>query len=344
MPQLAGSLPAEGAAVAANSYPDERAPQRAVEAWRIDAGRGFTAAPRVRGALIVAAHTGRDLTVRETATGALYWRRRFSNPITALTVVDGVIYFAERGTGESRTHAIALYSADDVWESRLRRARLAPVALDSSVIFSNDAGELSAHALDTGRRHWRVTLGATLAVPLLRTHDGIAAATTADTLYMLDGAGRTLQRTALPATPSAPGLVAQGGLAVPLHDGTVALLNAARSVYAQIDAGDVVLAQPVSGPRGDLIVLTRAGELRRIVGTASNTIAQLGSAATGSLSRVGDAYVVGLLDGRVLLVDDGGTIHWSFEAGESIDEPVVADAGALYVATRRGTLIKLVDG
>jgi outer membrane protein assembly factor BamB len=343
VPELAAPLPAEGAALAPNMYPDERAPESPIEAWRIDAGRGYTAAPRVRGPVLIASHTGREITVRETATGDVYWRRRFSNPITGLTTVGDVVYFAERGTGESRTHAIGLRSAKDVWQGTIRRARLAPVAVDSVIVFTNDAGELIAQSLADGAQAWSIALGSTVAVPPVRTHDGIAVVTIRDTLFVVDAAGKTVTRTVLPATPSAPPLVAHGGLAVPLHDGTLALLNAQREVYARVDIGDVAHAQPVTGPRGDLVVLTRAGELRRIAGDTSAVIVRLPGAATASLARVGDVYVVGLLNGTVLLIDDQGVVRWQHDVGESIDEPVAADAGALYVATRRGTLIKLVE-
>lgn len=343
VPALPAPLPAEGAAVAANSYPAERAPDVPLEAWRIQAGRGFNAAPRVSGPVLVASHTGREITVRETSDGGVYWRRRFSNPITALTTVGDVVYFAERGTGESRTHAIALHSAEDLWEGRIRRARFAPIALDSLIVFSNDAGELRAHAQHDGRQLWQVALEATLAVPPFRTQDGIAAATISDTLFVLDSAGGVLSRTPLGATPSAPVYTGRLGLAVPLHDGTVALLASAQNVSAHVDVGDVVLAQPVPGRANDIVVLTRGGGLRRIAGGTSSLIAELPGAATGSLSRVGDVYVIGLLNGTVFAVDDTGAIRWQHEVGESIDEPVVADAGALYVTTRRGTLIKLVE-
>jgi outer membrane protein assembly factor BamB len=342
VPALPAPLPAQGAAVGAAEFPGVAAPQaQPVEAWRIAAGRGFLGAPRVRAHVMIAAHTGRDVTVRETANGDTYWRRRFRTPITALTVADGVVYFAERARSGT-VHAIALENADELWTARVRQARYAPIVLGELLVFGTDTGELVALERATGNERWRTPIGAVLAVPPVSVRGGIAAATTTDTLYQVGPDGSVTRRTALPATPSAPALVSGSTLVLPLHDRSVAFVSDEPAVrVTRLD--DVVLAQPVHGAGEEIIVLTRAAQLVSVDDGIAAPIAALDGAATRSLARVANGFVVGLLDGTVMLIDETGTVQWRHETGASIDEPVAAEDGALYVATRRGALIKLVD-
>lgn len=342
LPALPAPLPAEGAATAASEFAEAAAPVVPAEAWRIDAGRGFVGAPRVRDPIALAAHTGREVTVRATADGALYWRRRVGSPITGLTVANDVVFFAERSS-RGTAHALALADGDERWTARIRHARLAPIALDDVVVFTNDGGELHAFDATTGTHRWTTPVGATLAVEPVLVDGGIAAATISDTLYFVNADGTIPRRTALPATASAPPLATADGIALPLHDGSVALVVDGH-VARVFGVGDVVLARPVHDGRGGIVVLNRAGELWRLAAGVSTRLAQLGSAATASLTRVANGYVVGLMDGAVVFVETDGRVRWRIETGQSIDAPAALDGGALYVATRRGDLIKLVEG
>ncbi|MGH7444736.1 MAG: PQQ-binding-like beta-propeller repeat protein, partial [Longimicrobiales bacterium] len=342
VPALPAPLPAQGEAFATTEFPDASAPENPVEAWRIDAGRGFLGAPRVRAHVAVAAHTGRDVTVRETADGEIYWRRRFRTPITGLTVADGVVYFAERAS-RGTVHALALTDGAEQWTARVRHARHAPVTIDGLVVFSTDAGELVAFD-NRGEVSWQTPLGGVLALAPAHAFAGLAAATIGDTLYFVAGDGSITDRAPLPATPSAPLLATQDGLVLPLHDGSIVTIENDHTLGQRVDVGDVVLAQPVHDDRGGIVVLTRAGKLWRITGRTLAPVADLASAATRSLVRVANGYVVGLLDGTVALVGDDGTVRWRYAAQESVDEPVAVEHDALYIATRRGTLIKLVAG
>lgn len=342
VPALPAPLPAQGESVGAAEFPGVLAPRQPVEEWRIDAGRGFLGAPRVRAHVMIAAHTGRDVTVRETADGDTYWRRRFRTPITALTVADGVVYFAERAS-RGAVHALALENADELWTARVRQARYAPLAVGELLVFCTDTGELIALDRSTGDERWRTPLGADLAVPPATADGTITAATTNDTLFHVALDGTVSRRVALPATPSAPALVSGSMIVLPLHDRSVVFVSGEGSISSVTQLDDVVLAQPVRGAGDDVIVLTRAGQLVRIEDGIAVPLVAVGGAATRSLARVANGFVVGLLDGTVMLVDETGAVLWRHDAGGSVDEPVAAEDGALYVATRRGTLIKLVN-
>lgn len=342
VPALPAPLPAEGAATAASEFAAEAAPVSPVEAWRIDAGRGFVGAPRVRAPIAVAAHTGREVTVRATADGAVFWRRRVGSPITGLTVTGSVVYFAERSS-RGTAHALDLTSTEELWTARVRHARLAPVAIGDVIVFTNDAGELQAFDARTGDEQWTTPMGATLAVEPVRIDEDLAVATIADTLYIVAADGTVPRRTPLPATASAAPLATTHGLALPLHDGTVVLVSG-DGVASTFGVGDVVLARPVHDGADGIVVLNRAGELWRIAAGVSTRFAQLGSAATASLTRASNGFVVGLMNGAVMLIDHDGAVRWRVDTGQSIDAPAALDAGALYVATRRGDLIKLVEG
>ena len=88
-------------------------------------------------------------------------------------------------------------------------------------------------------------------------------------------------------------------------------------------------------------MLTRDAQVWRLAGGQMQRIAELGSAANSSFNVVGSHLIAGLLDGRVVALDENGQLIWEYKAPRSVVAPVTPVADGLLVPLKNGAVLKL---
>ncbi len=315
-------------------------------AWRKGFGRGIVVPLQVHPPLLIATTTGRRVVTINAGTGAQYWSRRFNAPIAGAALRrDDRIYVAT-GDRENRFTALTLDRGKKVWTSRrVGSFRVQPILLEDRLVGVTEDGLAVAVKVSDGAILWRTPLRAPPGAQPVPDGDDVLVATVRDTLYRIAASdGRVLARLALPGSPSAPPLV-QGRqliLAVqPHHVITVDLDRMTASPAVPLPAS--VVAPPVTGENGETFLLARNGVVLRLnaAGGAVRRVADVGGATAGSFAGVGAMLAVGRLDGTLFLLDRAGREIWRHDFEESIEAPVTARDGALFVPLLRGDIVRL---
>jgi len=314
--------------------------------WRKGFGRGIVTPLQIHSPVLLATTTGRRVVVIDAETGDTYWARRFSGPIGGSVLRrDDRIYVAT-GDRENRITALALDRGRKVWASRrVGSFRVQPVLLEDRIIGVTDDGLAVAISEADGAILWRTELRAPPATQPVPDGDDVLVVTVRDTLYRIDGAdGSVLARIALPGTPSAPPLLLGRRLILPVQPRHVVSVDVdAMAASPAVPVPALVLAAPVTGEPGQSFLLARNGQIVRF-DARTNTVApagDVGGAAAGSFAGVGALLAVGRLDGKLFLVDRGGHEVWQQDFEDSIDAPVAALDGVMYVPLLRGDIVRL---
>ncbi|MEX0893293.1 MAG: PQQ-binding-like beta-propeller repeat protein [Gemmatimonadota bacterium] len=337
-------VPVADVAPPAGSVP-AAAPAAPVEAWRTDVGNGLEYGITVHGPVILATTTDRMLVAHAAADGRRFWGRRYGSPLVGAPVpVAGHVHF---GTGyrDRKIHAVELELGRAGWERRTGEART-PVTVGSDDLYVGmEDGRVLALSLEDGTVRWERRLPDRAAWAPVLQGDQVIVATYHDTLYSLDAAtGQVRGRLPLPGTPSAPPLVVEATLYLPLHPGVLAavVLSGTQPALAwRAELADPVLAAPVRMPGGGLLLLDRAARLWTVDAAGSaRQLVELGGAATGSLAAAAQGAVVGRLDGALFLVGADGVVRWRLELGDAIVSPVTVRADGLYVPLLHGEIVK----
>jgi outer membrane protein assembly factor BamB len=189
---------------------------------------------------------------------------------------------------------------------------------------------------------WRTRLSGGVLAPPILAGANLLVATAADSLFAVDAATGAIQsRAALPAAPSAPGVLHADTLVLPLQNGMVASINAATlQPVRTFQLTEPVLAAPVE-LGNSLFVLNRGGELWRLGSAQPERVAALGGAARNALSMLDGRLLVGLLDGRLIALDPTGAQVWEYRATRSVSAPVTGVGAALFVPLLNGEVLKL---
>jgi outer membrane protein assembly factor BamB len=320
----------------------EYVPAKPALAWSMDTGAGMLAPVASRGAAFFATTTNRTVVAVAGATGRRFWYQRFDSPInTGIEIQDGRLYFATESL-KGEAFALDAVRGRKVWSRRIGPTRLKPLALPGQVIFATDSGSLVALGHDRGDVKWRTRFNARLVMQPVAADGRIITATSADTIYAVDAnTGAILQRRGLPGRPSAAPLLLGNTLYVVLIESVIAALNTdSLTILQQAKFEGPAFAAPQALGRS-VYVLTRDAQVWRLAGGQMQRIAELGSAANSSFSVVGSHLIAGLLDGRVLALDENGQLVWEYKAPRSVVAPVTPIADGLLVPLKNGAVLKL---
>jgi outer membrane protein assembly factor BamB len=325
------------------AFQNETIPAELTVAWDIDAGRGLRASVLLTDSALFVATTNRQLFAFETRTGRRNWDQRVEGEVSGEIVRSGRTLFMATAEWNGRVHARDVERGKRVWRRDLGPTRFSPVVESGVVYVGTDRGFAHALRADDGEQLWRTRVGAPVAATPLSHGDALVIGTARDTLYRIakrDGA--VLARGALEHTMTAAPAVTGDTLVVATNSGAVFGLDAMTFEERwRVDTGAPVLAAPVIASNGTIHVLNRDAAIWRIEGGRGTRVAELGGAATSSFTLARDRYIVGLVNGTLLITDMTGRVVGEFKFNDSISAPVAVRAGALYVALLHGRIVKL---
>ncbi|MGQ0562617.1 MAG: outer membrane protein assembly factor BamB family protein [Gemmatimonadota bacterium] len=327
-------------------------------AWDIDAGSGLRSSILVTDSALFVGTTNRQLLAYGTRTGRRYWDQRLEGEIASDLVRSGRTLFMTTTEWNGRIHARDLERGRRVWRKDIGPARHSPLLEGGIVYVATDAGRVYALRSEDGEQLWRGSVrGAAAATPVSHG-DALIIVTTLDTLYRVSKKdGAMLGRGHIESSVSAPVATSGGLLVLATHAGIVLGVDAA-SLQARwrVDTGAPILAAPVIARDGAIHVLNRAGELWRVTEAEAEAEAEAGAdagrveavkvadldmAVTSSFTLARDRYVIGTVNGTVLVTDLAGTVVAQHRFNDSIAGPIAVRAGALYVPLLRGRIVKL---
>jgi eukaryotic-like serine/threonine-protein kinase len=311
--------------------------------WRIDVGRAVRGSPAIGETVIVVGVADKVVALVDRATGQALWRTRVGGTINGGPLLEADrVYVATESTPDARVYALRLRDGRPIWVTRTESVS-APLALEGDTVYAGtDTGLLLRLGGEDGTIAWRRRLSGAIRAAPVPTVGGIAVATTADTLYLLDRA--TGQVRARLATPGAV-------LAGPASDGTrlyagttagrvVAVDLPALTVAWDLATDDAVLGAPALA--GDTVyALARNGTLLLIPRDAPS---QARSLTLDIVARAGptplaSGVLVASVSGAVLLVDRGsGAILWRVQLDGPIEQPPLVRDRQLVVVGGRGDI------
>ncbi|HEX9610561.1 MAG TPA: PQQ-binding-like beta-propeller repeat protein [Gemmatimonadales bacterium] len=308
--------------------------------WRAAVGRAVRGSPAFGEAVLAVGTADRYVALVDRASGDVLWRQRIAGTIHGGPLLDGDRLYVATEQPEGRVYALRLRDGKPIWRTRVGSV-VAPLAYDGEGLFAGtEHGVVVRLDPERGGVTWRRALaGAIRAAPVTTPH-GVAVATTADTLYLLDGAtGAVLARLATPgavlATPATDG----GRLYAGTTGGRVLAVELpGLTVRWQRDVGDAVYGAPALA-RDTLHVLARDGGLWLIPADrpAEALRHALSIVATAGPTPLASGVLVGSVSGEVLLVDRAtGAIRWRAQVTAPIAEPPLVQGRQLVVVAGRG--------
>ena len=313
--------------------------------WRKGYGRGIAVALQVHAPLLIATTTGRTVVAINAETGMQYWSRTFSGPIAGSALRRNDRAYVATGGRENRIHAITLPRGRRIWSSRrIGPFRVEPVLLEDRLVAVTENGIVAALGESDGALLWRTALGAPPAAPPVPHEASVFIATVRDSLYRIRTAdGQVTGRVALPGTASAPALIRDGHLILPVFPNHVVTVDLERFAVSEPVALDApVLAAPVPAGAG-VALLTRDARVYRLEagGRTVRLIADLGGSASASFAGIGTNFAVGRLDGALFFLDPAGRLLWRQDFDDSIAAPVAAADGVLFVPLLHGDVVRV---
>lgn len=324
------------------AFAAEHVPESVRIVWDEGMGRGLPATPIVHDDLIIAVISGGGIITASATTGERYWSRRFNGAIAgqALRVADRIFIATQHRKGN--VFALDVRRGRRLWGRDLdARATAEPAYADGVLFQPTDRGDVVALDAARGSVLWRTSIGGQTTLPPLVAGPNLLIAVR-DTIVLMERAhGAVLRRVAIGSAPTAPLALSGDTIVVVGGNGTVSARaeHGARLLWRH-DVGGVVLAAPIIAPEG-VYVLTRQAALLRVTAGGVETLAQLEGAATESLTLTASGLLVGLLDGRLLLVRRSGAVVWEQRVTGSLRAPSAVRDSSVYVATLGGRLVKL---
>jgi outer membrane protein assembly factor BamB len=325
------------------AFQNETIPDELTVAWDIDAGRGLRASVLLTDSALFVATTNRQLFAFETRTGRRNWDQRLEGEVSGELVRSGRTLFLTTAEWNGRVHARDVERGKRVWRRDVGPTRFSPVVEGGVVYVGTDRGFVHALRADDGEQLWRTKLGGAVAATPLSHGDALIIGAVNDTLYRIakrDGA--VLARGVVDNTMTAAPAVNGDTLVVATNSGAVIGFDAMTfNELWRVETGTPILAAPVIAHQGTIHVLNRDAAIWRIEGGRGTRVAELGGAATSSFTLVRDRYIVGLVNGTLLITDLTGRVVGEFKFNDSISAPVAVQAGALYVSLLHGRIVKL---
>jgi outer membrane protein assembly factor BamB len=241
-------------------------------------------------------------------------------------------------------YALHLRDGRILWSTRSGSVQ-APLALDHDTLYAaTEAGVVLRLATTDGKVVWRRQLPGAVRAPPVPTPHGLAVATTADTLFLLDRATGVVQRR-LATAGAVLGGPALGPDSNDLYLGTtgghvVAVALPELSVTWNIVAGDAVLGATAVA-RDTVYALARDGTLWLVPRTnaAGARSLRLDIVATAGPTPLARGILAASVSGEVVLVDPAtGVIGWRAQIDGPIEQPPLVRNGDLVVVGGRGDI------
>ncbi len=311
--------------------------------WRADLGHAVRGSPALGETVIAVGAADRALVLLDRTTGQQLWRTRLQGPIHAGPLIDeDRLYVATEAEPEGRAYAVRLRDGRILWTTPTGSVA-APLAFDGDAVYAGtEAGVVLRLETEHGKVVWRRALSGAVRAAPVPTPDGLAVATTSDTLYLLDRAtGEVKQRVATPGT-------VLGG---PALDGRRLILGTTAGHVLEIElptlsvewdhrAGDGVFGAPAVS-HDTAYALARNGALW-IIPVARPDDARsfaLDIVATAGPTPVVPGVLVAGVSGEVLLVDrTSGAILWRAQLDGPIEQPPLVRDHQLVVVGGRGDI------
>ena len=311
--------------------------------WRAGVGRGVRGSPALGEAVVAVGTADRNVVLVDRASGEVLWRSRIDGAVRAGPLLDeDRLYVATEAQPDGRVYAIRLRDGKALWRTRIGSV-VAPLAFDGDALYAGtEDGAVVRLDPEQGAVRWRRALNGAVRGGPVPTPHGLAVATTADTLYLLNretGAvqGRLPTPGSVLATPASDG---RHLYLVTMNGRVLAVDLATWSVRWDRPAGDAVYGAPALG--GDtLYVLARDGRLWIIpVGDPDRAASHaLGIVATAGPTPLASGVLVGSVSGEVLLVDRAsGNILWRAQVVGPIEEPPLVRDRQVVVVGGRGNI------
>jgi outer membrane protein assembly factor BamB len=312
--------------------------------WRHSLGRGLSSPLAIAGPMLLAG-TANRVAIAIASDGGHYWLHRVEGSLTGGVVASGERVFFNAEEHGGKAFALDVRTGQKLWSRTVGPSPHAPLVVGDTVYFINDTGGLRALGAREGTPYWEAQLGGAAATTPTPYRDALIVATRTDTLYMVSrDRGRVVAKLALPAGASAAPALSGDTLLQPLHSGTLLVIALpALTLARRIELGAPLLAAPVIAGDGSIYQLTSAADVFRMRGAGANAqrIAQLGGAASGSLTLVKNGLLVGKLDGTLVFLRVDGTQVWRRDLRGEIVAPSTVMDGAIYAPLMNGTLVKL---
>ena len=311
--------------------------------WRADVGRAVRGSPAIGETVLVVGVADRAVALVDRATGQALWRTRVAGTVQGGPLLESDrVYVATEAAPDAKLYALRLRDGQPIWSTRTESV-VAPLALDGDTLYAGtETGVMLRLETDAGKIAWRRPLGGAIRAAPVPTPDGIAAATTADTLYLLDRATGAVR-----ARLATPGAV----LAGPALDGSRLYLGTTSGRLLAIElpaltvAWDLAAGDPVFGAlavaRDTVYALARNGTLWVIPARqpAAARSFPLAIAATAGPTPLASGVLVASVSGEVLLVDRGsGAAAWRVQLDGPIEQPPLVRDGQLVVIGGRGDI------
>jgi len=313
--------------------------------WRTSIGRAVRGSPALGETILAVGTVDRNVVLVDRTSGEVLWRQRVDGTIRAGPLLDDDrLYVGTEAQPEGRVHAIRLRDGKTIWRTKVGSVA-APLALDGDALYAGTEGGAVVR-LDTegegGRIRWRRALSGAIRAGPVATPLGLAVATTADTLFLLDSAtGQVHARLATPGTVLATPATDGRRLYFGTTGGRLLAVNL-PSLTVQWDrsAGDAVYGAAALS-HDTLYALTRDGHLWLVPvneAAAAKSYA-LGIVATAGPTPIVPGVLVGSVSGEILLVDRGnGSILWRAQIAGPIEEPPLVQNRQLVVIAGRGDI------
>src|SRR2546428_1324126 len=181
--------------------------------WRADVGRAVRGGPGLGERVGAVGVAERVVTLLDRATGQALWRTRLRGTIHAGPLLEEERLYVATEAPEGRVYALRLHDGRTLWSTKTESV-VAPLALEGDTIYAaTERGTVLRLGAERGAVAWRRHLpGAVRAAPVA-TPLGLAVATAADTLYLLDKtSGEVRARLATPGTVLAAPALAESRL------------------------------------------------------------------------------------------------------------------------------------
>lgn len=311
--------------------------------WRTDIGRAVRGSPAIGETIIVAGAADRIVALVDRATGQALWRTRVAGTIHGGPLLEADrLYVATEATPDARVYALRLRDGHALWSTKTESIS-APLALDGDTLF---AGTETGFALrletSEGKITWRRRLPGAIRAPPVPTAAGIAVATTADTLYLLDRAtGQVRARLPTPGTVLGGPALDGARLYLGTTSGRVLAVDLpALTVAWEFVASDAVYGAPAVV--GDTVyALARNGTLLLIPthGPSEARSLSLDIVATAGPTPLASGVLVASVSGEVLLVNRAsGAVVWRIQLDGPIEQPPLVRDRQLVVVGGRGDI------
>lgn len=311
--------------------------------WRTRLARGINGAPALGEDVIAVSQTDRQVALLERATGDVIWRRRLDLGLGAGPLLaDDRLFVAEQTETDARVYALRLSDGRTLWSQEAGDVQ-APLATEGDALYAaNTLGVITRFSAATGRRVWRVRMGAGVRAAPVPVPDGVVIATVADTLYLLDAAsGQVRQRRATQGAVLGAPAFAESLLVVGTARGWIEAFDAATLEPRWAVPLDEPIAGAVAAFGGAFHAMTTRGLLASVPARGSHAARRV---RMSLVARAGPApsqhgvYVSGV-NGELALVDSSGARRWTTRVGGPLEEPPLVDGRTLIVVTGNGEVV-----